>query len=55
MMNINNMPSYANEYAYIVACECDNEYWFYGAYNDKGQAEQVATDCEGVVFNNLEI
>jgi len=52
---INNMPSYANEYNYIVACEYDNEYWFYGAYNNKEKAEEVANNYEGVVFSNLEI
>lgn len=53
-MTINNMPSYANEYTYIVACEDCGEYWFYGAYNDLAKAEMVANDCEGVVLNNLE-
>ena len=52
---INNMPSYANEYNYIVACKSDDEYWFYGAYNNKEKAEEVANNYEGVVFSNLEI
>lgn len=52
-MTINNMPSYANEYTYIVACEDCGEYWFYGAYDNLAKAEMVANDCEGVVLNNL--
>ena len=55
MKNINNIPAYATEYTYIVAIEDDGEYWFYGAYDTRAKAEAVAYDCEGEVFNNLEM
>jgi uncharacterized protein YutD len=37
---INNLPEYANEYKYIVARWCDDELWFYGAWNDEEKAEK---------------
>jgi len=59
MMNIHEMPSYASEYLYIVVykCEYNNEYWFYGAYNNKKLVERIATDIlgYGIVLNNLKI
>lgn len=30
-----NTPAYAENYKYIVATNCDGEYWFYGAWNDR--------------------
>jgi len=49
MMNIHEMPAYANEYNYIVVYKCDyyGEYWFYGAYNNKKVAERIAS----IVYN----
>lgn len=55
MKNINNLPTYAAEYAYVVATESDNEYWFYGAYSERAKAEAAAYDCDGKVFNSLEM
>ena len=57
MTKINEMPSYANEYTYIVACKSDyyGEYWFYGAYNNKKLAERIAEICNGTVFNSLDV
>ena len=34
MTKINNLPTYAKNYKYIVARLIDGDWWFYGAYND---------------------
>lgn len=52
---INNKPAYANDYEFIVARECDNEYWFWGAYENGFKAEQAATEVNGVIFHNVRI
>ena len=53
MMNIREMPAYANEYAYIVVYKSDyyGDYWFYGAYNNKKVAERIAN----IVYNAIVI
>lgn len=50
-VEINNYPEYADEYNYIVARECDGEWWFYGAY-DRINADRVARQVDGKVFKN---
>lgn len=52
MRTIYNTPDYANEYKYIVASDCDDDLWFYGAYNDKSKAYSVANEIDGVVVEN---
>ena len=52
MMNINNMPRYAENYDYIVARRVDGEYWFWGAWNDRDRANEVALEEGCVVFRN---
>lgn len=54
-MTVNNMPTYAKEYNYIVARECDGEYWFYGAYETADRANRVAVEVGGVVVDNATI
>ena len=51
-MTINNEPNYAKDYNYIVARLIDDEYWFYGAYNDGAKAEKVANEVNGEVIIN---
>lgn len=51
-ITINNLPTYANEYKYIVARECDNEFWFYGAFDESDRANRAAKEVGGVVFTN---
>ena len=41
MTKINNLPTYATEYRYIVARAIDGAFWFYGAYNDGEKAERA--------------
>lgn len=51
-MKINNVPTYANEYNYIVAERIDGELWFWGAWNDGNKANEVALEINGEVFQN---
>lgn len=46
---INNLPTYANEYKYIVARRVDGELWFWGAWNDRNKANEVAIEIGGEV------
>ena len=39
---INNLPSWVNADNYVVCSMVDGELWFYGAYNNKEKAEEVA-------------
>ena len=54
-MMINNKPAYADDYEFIVARECDGEYWFWGAYENDFTAEKAATEIGGVIFHNVRI
>jgi len=49
-MTINNIPAYANSYKYIVARRIDGELWFWGAWNDRGEANEVALEIGGEVI-----
>ena len=51
---INNTPTYANRYEYIVARIVDNELWFYGAYHTETEAINVAMMVDGMWFTNEE-
>ena len=52
---IHNKPDYADDYEFVVARKCDNEYWFYGAYKDGFRADKAASEIGGVVFHNVRI
>lgn len=52
-----NVPKYAETMSYIVARvdETDsNVYWFYGAWNDKNEADRVALELgdSAKIFEN---
>lgn len=52
-MMINNVPDYANDYRFIVARYVDGEYWFWGAWNDRNKANEVAIELgDASVFEN---
>lgn len=55
VININNKPAYADDYEFIVARKCDNEFWFWGAYKDGFIADTIAYEINGVVFHNVRI
>lgn len=52
MTQIQNMPNYAKDYNYIVATNVKGTYWFWGAYNDRDRANEVALEEGGRVFRN---
>ena len=54
-IKINNEPSYARDYEFIVARKVENEYWFWGAYEDGFIADRAASEIGGVVFHNVRI
>lgn len=55
MPKINNIPDYAKEYDFIVARECDGEFWFYGAYETVNRAMEVAIAVDGHVINTPQL
>jgi hypothetical protein len=48
---IKNMPKDTNE-KFIVVREVNGEYWFWGAWNDRKRANEVALEIRGVVLVN---
>lgn len=55
MIKIQNEPTYAKDYEFIVARECDGEYWFWGAYEEGHRAEKAALEIDGIIFHNVKI
>lgn len=49
MSKVNNFPTYAAQYKYIVTRLYNGEHWFWGAYNDYFKAEQVVEEIGGYV------
>ena len=49
---VNNIPTYAINYDFIVARRVDDELWFWGAWNDRDKANEVALEIGGVVVTN---
>ena len=48
---INNMPAYAE--IYVVARRVDNELWYWGSWEDRDKANEVALQIGGeVIVNN---
>jgi len=45
---VNNVPAYAMNYEYIVARECDDAMWFWGAYHTMKEADRVAQEVRGI-------
>lgn len=50
-MTINNMPKDTTE-KYIVARRVDGDLWFWGAWNDRNRANEVAMEIGGEVIIN---
>ena len=48
---VKNIPDYAYDRAFIVARECGDELWFWGAFDDLAKAYEVAVMVGGVVIN----
>lgn len=51
MVEMFGVPEYASEYEFVVARECDGEWWFWGAYDEHGRAVQAALEIGGRVFH----
>ena len=51
-MKINNMPEYATHRKYIVARRVDGELWFWGAWDDRDRANEVALEIGGITIRN---
>lgn len=41
-VTIHNMPEYAKEYPYIVCTFDRGDLWYFGAFEDKNRAKEVA-------------
>lgn len=53
MTTINNLPTYATDYRFVVAREVDGDFWFWGAYSTRQKAEQVAEEIGGTVVEDF--
>ena len=52
MVQINNMPDIAWNRKYIVCRQMNNEYWYYGSYDDIERANYAAKEVDGwLIFN----
>ena len=54
MADIKGVPEYAYDRRYIVARECNNAWWFWGAYDDSTKATMAAEQIGGVVYDRAE-
>ena len=52
MMTIQNVAEYAKNYKYIVVRRVDGELYFWGAWNDRNKANEVAIEIGGEVVTN---
>lgn len=50
--NINNLPAYAENKSYIVVRSVDGELWFWGAWDDRDTANEVALEIGGITLRN---
>lgn len=55
MVTILNVSTYALTCKYIVARFVDDEWWYYGAWNDADRAYAAALAEDGQVFKTEEI
>lgn len=51
-MKVNNLPVNYSKYAFIVARRANGELWFWGAFNNRNVANEVAIEEGGIVFEN---
>ena len=50
LATVNNLPSYAARYKYVTARLVDGKLYFWGAYDERENAEAAAENIEGVVL-----
>ena len=46
-MKINNLPNNYKNYAYVVARRVDGDLWFWGCFNDRNRANEMALEESG--------
>lgn len=49
---IYNLPNYASQYKYFVVSRLGENLWFWGAYNDRNKANEIALEIGGEVVTN---
>lgn len=49
---VNNVPEYAQNYNYWVVNRVNGELWFWGAWNDRDRANEVALEIGGITLRN---
>lgn len=54
MTHIKNLPDYAYDYDFIVVRLCDDDFWFWGAYDTFDKAQNVADDIDGIVVIRMD-
>ena len=47
---VNNVPEYAMDCKYIVARNCNDSMWFYGAWNNMEIAKKTARENGGILI-----
>ena len=50
-MKIKNLPDYAEQHRFIVYRSVSGEAWFWGAYDDAGEACEAARDIDGYIYD----
>jgi hypothetical protein len=56
MLNVNNVSKYAKSKRFWVVREVDEEYWFYGAFDDVTEAFKSAKAIENaLLIENTEL
>ena len=48
---IKNLPTYAEQYSYVVATMVDHELWFWGAYRTLPEAVKAAQQAGGYIID----
>lgn len=49
---VNNVPDYAKNYNYWVVNRVNGQLWFWGAWNDRDTANEVALEIGGITLKN---
>ena len=49
-MKVNNLPVNYSKYAFIVARRANGELWFWGAFNNRDNANEAALEVCGIVL-----
>jgi hypothetical protein len=53
--NVACVPAYAWDYPAWIVTECDDELYFYGAYDSVEKAEQICDELNAFCYNKIVI